>query len=425
MRIARVRLTTPEKRRSKFVHRIFILVSLVASATAAHAAPGDLLFKLAAPEPQLGARFGDTVASIDGNILVGEPLRPHPNSSATGRAYLFDGQTGVLKVTFENPQPTSFDAFATAIGGGDGQVFISTNGLTDRVYSYDATTGDLSQTVFDPDGSGNNFGLALAYGSSNLLVSSAYPNTVENLGAGRAYLFEAATGQLKRTVPNPEPNAGDGFGSGMSLSTFGEKIAVGGIGDNSFAGRVWIFDRESGNVLFQLDNPNPESAIFDWFGWSVAANEDMIVVGAREDGSSGVEGSGTTYIFDSDNGMLRHTLFSPLPQSNGEFGRSVAITSDGNVLVGAWGTSVDGIEGAGHVYSFDGQTGNLLLDIPNPEPTPFAQFGWSVAGLENRIIVSARGQDSVYVYADIPEPRSNCFVMTLLTLVFGAARWQR
>jgi hypothetical protein len=85
-------------------------------------------------------------------------------------------------------------------------------------------------------------------------------------------------------------------------------------------------------------------------------------------------GERTVYVFDSKTGALRHTLFSPELTSMSNFGESLAVTDDGDVVVGAWWTSVDGFEAAGHAYLFDGQNGRLLMEIPNPEPESFAAF---------------------------------------------------
>jgi hypothetical protein len=107
-------------------------------------------------------------------------------------------------------------------------------------------------------------------------------------------------------------------------------------------------------------------------------------------------------------------LFSPQLEFRSNFGSTISLTPDGDILVGAWATSVGENQDAGHVYLFDGQTGSLLLDIANPEPTPFAAFGWSVTAIDDRIIVGARSADlgvqrltgSVYVFEGIPEPSS-------------------
>lgn len=405
--------------------------ALMSGCTAAvNAAPGDLLFKLTAPDPEAGAAFGEVLATVDGDILVGEPGRLDVPIDAPGRAYLYDGATGQLKLTFNNPEITDQDVFAHSLTGGDGQVFISTRGLTERVYAYSTTTGQLLRTIYDPEGRGNGFGGGVAYGDGALLISSpSYNLKVETLAIGRGYLFDAASGQLDRTIPHPDPGRQEGFGVGISLAVFGDKVAFGTIADASFDGRVWVFDRQTGAVAYALENPNPARIpppplnLPDWFGWSVAANEEIIVVSAQEDDPSGVDGAGSVYVFDSDTGALLHTLLSPHLEVNGEFGRSVAVTARGDVLVGAWGTSVDGVEGAGHAYLFDGQTGDLLLDIANPAPDGFGVFGWSVAAIGDNIVVGAPATTvnglpatgAVYVYAGVPEPATA--VIALLAAV--------
>ena len=72
-----------------------------------------------------------------------------------------------------------------------------------------------------------------------------------------------------------------------------------------------------------------------------------------------------------------------------QFGAAVGATNT-NILVGAPGNN----GGEGEVYEFEGDTtqstfGNLLLDIPNPDPQPASSFGAAVAGIGNNVIVGA------------------------------------
>jgi hypothetical protein len=347
---------------------------------------------------------------------------------------LFDGRTGAIKLTFNNPAPTDLDGFAQSVAGGDGRVFITTRGLDDRIYGFSTTDGGLLHTIPNPDGRGGNFAAWVAYGSGSVLTSSpSYFDVPLQMGTvGRAYLFDARNGLLQRPLPNPEPNIGDAFGIGASLAVFGNRAVVGADTDDlpgdsnsqtNNQGRVWVFDRLTGQTVFTLENPNPQKPppqfLSDWFGSNVAADEHAIVVGARFDDTSGIEDSGAVYVFDSATGALRHTLFSPHPGRLGLFGWSVAVTPDGNVLVGELNTAVNGIESAGHAYLFDGMTGSLLLDIPNPEAGRAGGFGASVAATEQGIFVSAPSASAVFVFEGIPEPSSLILGMTLLVFVVG------
>ena len=223
------------------------------------------------------------------------------------------------------------------------------------------------------------------------------------------------------------------FGGKVAAGAITADSGVSGSPDGAAAGRVWVFDRFSGEVAFTLENPHPESFLFDWFGWAVAANDDVILVGAQEDTASGVADAGGVYVYDSQTGELEMTLFSPQLEDNGEFGRSVALTPSGDILVGAWGTGADGVEGAGHVYLFNGESGDLLLDIPNPEPTEFAAFGWSVAALNDRIVVGAQQGNSgdlpatgaVYVFSTVPEPGTLILAAAAIVAMAASRRGNR
>jgi hypothetical protein len=320
------------------------------------------------------------------------------------------------------------DVFGFAVTGGDGRVFISTSGVVPRVYAFSTSTGQLLNTIYDPDGQGGAFGTGATYGDGSLLVANpSYTINPQLREVGRAYLFDAMTGQMQRALSNPQPKTGDGFGSGWSLAVEGSSVVVGALsddlpGDNhpdgDNPGRVWVLDRLSGNEINSLDNPNPDKPpplfLMDWFGWNVRSSREIIVVGAQEDDSAGPDGSGTVYIFNRNSGELKHTLFSPQLETNGEFGRSIALSKGNKVLVGAWNTSVNGIPGAGRTYLFDGATGNLLMEIVNPEATAFSGFGWSVALDDDGMLISADAADpegisnagAVYVFEAIPEPTS-------------------
>jgi hypothetical protein len=408
------------------------------------AAPGNLLRKINAPSPIQGGDFGRSVAAVGSHILIAEPNRVDINTGARGTAYLCDSQSGLLTYRLDNPEPMDQDGFASALTGGDGMAFISTSGTMDRIYAFNINTGLLERRIDDPDGRNNSFGTALSFAAGTLVASSpSYTLSGGLLSAGRANAFDGTNGSRQYAINNPEPKTFDGFGSGAtSVAVSSNSIIVGAIlddlpndnspdGDNP--GRVWVFNRATGEVKFPIENPNPASQLFDWFGFSVAADNSSIVVGAREDGTSGVDGSGTAYIFDSSNGALLHTLFSPQPEANGEFGRSVAMMANGNVVVGAWGTSVDGIEGAGRVYLFDGRTGSLLYDIPNPEPSAFGAFGYSVAAVGNTIAIGAPGgaanalpsTGAVYLFSTVPEPAGIVVLEQFVVLLAVLSRRDR
>ena len=418
---------------TSLISLVLLLYGLVGSAPAA---PGDLLFTLKAPDRQPGW-LGYTLAPVDGDILVGAitadlglPI------DATGRAYLFDGETGKHRQTFNLPEPMEGDTFASSLAGGDGRVFISAVGAPARVYTFDANSGQHLYTIQEPTRFHNAFGSRLAYGNGSVLVTS--PSFSIPFGPqiiGQADLFDAATGQLQRPLPNPEPNDREGFGTSVAVS--GNHAIVGAINDLSDdstperngAGRVWVFDRLTGQTVITLENPNlqtiPPFFLPDGFGWSVAANADIIAVGARQEDANGVNNSGAAYVFDAQSGALKHTLLSPTLDENAYFGGSVSVTPSGQVLVGASGASVDGFVEAGRAYLFDSVTGNLLLDIANPDPARISGFAFSTAATDTRIFVGSPTDEAVFVFESIPEPSSLVLAGSLLLTSFAIRQTRR
>jgi hypothetical protein len=240
---------------------------------------------------------------------------------------------------------------------------------------------------------------------------------------------------LQRGLPNPQPKAGDVFGLG-GLAIFANFAVVGAELDDypdgttvegRNAGRVWVFDRLIGETAFTLENPNPQKIpphfFSDHFGGNVAANERFVVVSARQEDANGVNDSGAAYVFDINTGALLHTLLSPILEEGAFFGHSIAISAGGQILVGANSASVNGVSGRGRAFLFDAATGNLLLDIANPEPGRLAGFGYSVAATDERLSVGTpTGAETVFVFESIPEPStwvSGLILIALFLVVRG------
>ena len=145
------------------------------------------------------------------------------------------------------------------------------------------------------------------------------------LGVERLEARQMLTATLLHTLNNPTPSYGDGFGYGVAIS--GSTIVVGAVLDDTgatHAGSAYVFDATSGALLRTLDNPSP--ARDEYFGASVAISGTTIVVGAP--------GADRAYLFDATTGALLRTLNNPTPVNRGYFGGSVAI-SGSTIVVGA------------------------------------------------------------------------------------------
>ena len=125
-----------------------------------------------------------------------------------------------------------------------------------------------------------------------------------------------------------------------------------------------------------------------WFGYSVAVENDKIVVGAYLDAENGVD-SGGAYIFDLDGNELDKITPSDAGGEDG-FGPDVAIGSS-RIVVGG-GPDGDGGIDSGSAYIF-GLNGNELKKLTARDAAPGDQFGSTVAVGSGRIVVGARLDD--------------------------------
>jgi hypothetical protein len=142
---------------------------------------------------------------------------------------------------------------------------------------------------------------------------------------------------------------------------------------------------------------------YDHFGFSVAASDDTVVVGAyREDSNAtgvngdqdddSLENSGAVYVFVRDGATWSQQAYlkASTPHATDEFGYSVAISGD-TIVVGA--PFAGGI-GTAYVFTRIGETWvqQAYLNASNTDGDDY--FGNSVSISGDTIVVGANGEDS-------------------------------
>ena len=375
------------------------------------------------PEPAESDYAGHSVAAVGDDVLVGV-YQDDASALDAGIAYLFDGGDGSLLQTFLNPNPASNAQFGYSVASVGDDVVVgarfATSGGTNAgaAYLFDGGTGTLLQTFVKPDPVfGDRFGESVASVGGNVLIGAPHSPTCSpasicgDFTDGAAYLFDGATGVLLRTFVSPAPFGVRNFGT--SVADVGGNVLVGapkevpfpvigGLRDDvlsdpvpddtgmSEVGAAYLFGVESG-VLLQTFL-NPDAAVDDMFGKSVAAVGGNVLVSAQIDSQTAPGETGAVYLFDGDSGILLQAFYSPTSALDDQFGESVAGVS-GNVLVGA--PDDDTVGGnAGAAYLFDGDSGALLHTFLSPTPSSGDFFGWSVGGMGGNIVVSAPQDDA-------------------------------
>jgi len=184
----------------------------------------------------------------------------------------------------------------------------------------------------------------LATGSPEVGGSSARASLSDQLGPLTPY-----SSSKNFTSPNAQSNGG--FGESVAMS--GTTLVVGAPDETASgyndAGHVYVFKEETGELMTTLTSPNAQTE--GYFGHSVAISGTTVVVGADGETASEYADAGHAYVLEAGTGALVATLASANPQSDGDFGRSVAIFGTLVVVGGPFETAA-GYGEAGHAYVF-------------------------------------------------------------------------
>jgi hypothetical protein len=304
----------------------------------------------------------------------------------------------------------SGDKFGYAVAAMDDQIWVSApdedsattsgsgNGATDSgalyVFTRSGSTwgqSALFKGTFDPEA---HYGSAIAV-SPSVAFASAPNEDVEHAGVGSLYWFLPNTSTwlaLGRRGPADPANV-SGYGTALALD--GDTLAI----SDRLPGSVHILRGPAWNEEKVIRPANVE--IGDSFGATIALKGDLLIVGARDDSSTGagVFGtsvptdnnslySGAVYVFRSDGGAWNLDSFIKAPNSDAydKFGYVVAF--DGQTLVvgvpdeasGSQLQSDNSAPSAGAVYTFVRENGTWRQEayLKSPAPGTNMYFGATV-----------------------------------------------
>ncbi len=327
----------------------------------AFAANAGFTNKLTASHPAPGDQFGYSVAinNETKRAVIGAYKRRIPGAKAStqhsqgpGAAYIFKSDTNGLSWQQE--------AIITA---------------------SDARAGDY-------------FGSAVAM-SADVVVVGAFQNDDKGKNSGAVYIFRLKDGQWheETKLTASDTAEGDLFGLAVAIDRSGNTVVVGARWDDDHgerSGSAYVFRynkkawREEGKLTAS------DAAEGDFFGNSVAIDNDTIIVGARlNDGASGEiddasnENSGSAYVFRrSGKTWVEEAKLTAPPHAHMEedyFGHSVDVNGD-IIIVGArYDDLATKKAGAAYVYRFKGKSWQLEAVLTASDAVSRGLFGWSVS----------------------------------------------
>ena len=361
-----------------------------------------VLSKLTADDRLRGDLFGYSVA-VDGDTAVIGAYQDDDNGGDAGSAYVFtkgsDGWSQTAKLTASDG--AADDEFGISVAVDDDTIVVGARGDKNTVGGTDVSTG------------------------------SAYVFTKDSDGWSQVAKLTAS-----------DPAEDDEFG--ISVAVDGGTVVVGAYQDDDNGGEsgsAYVFTKPTNGPWVSTDAAAKltasDGAADDEFGYSVAVDDDTIVVGARGDkntvGGTDVS-TGSAYVFTKPNGPWVSTdTADKLTASDGddtdEFGISVAVDDD-TIVVGARGnkSTVGGTDvstGSAYVFTKVAGVWSQVAKLTASDGAADDEFGISVAVDGDTIVVGAYQDDdnggesgSAYVFT---EPDSGGWVTATQTAKLTAS----
>jgi hypothetical protein len=266
------------------------------------------------------------------------------------------------------------------------------------VYVYDINNNFAETKLTASDGAINDkFGYSIAANENYLVVGAPWGDDKGSY-SGSVYVYDINNNFTETKLIASDGAAGDYFGTSIAISD--NYIVVGAYGDDdngSISGSIYVYDLNNNFAETKLTASDGDPD--DYFGFSVAINDNYLVVGAYRDDDKG-SSSGSIYVYDLNNNFAETKLTAPDGASGDYFGWSMAI-SDNYLVVGAYGDDDNGSSsGSAYVYDINNNFAETKLTASDGGAGDY--FGFSVAINDNYLVVGAylanNKRGSSYIY---------------------------
>jgi FG-GAP repeat len=282
-------------------------------------------------------------------------------------------------------------------GWGKGSVYVFTNDGMNWT----------QQTKLFPSESGENdsFGDAVSLDGETALIGAPYDDDYGH-NSGSVYVFTKngdTWAQEAKLLPN---DLVGGATFGCSVSLCGDTALIGAtneMNNSLIPGAAYVFIRNGTSWSQQAKLSASDGLDSDYFGFSVSLDGNTAIIGAFGNDDYGLN-SGSAYIFRRINNTWVEEQ-KLVPQDSGDddyFGWSVAIEND-TALIGARSDQQNGLDsGSAYVFTRTGSTWTQQAKLLASDGNIGDEFSWSVALDKNIALISANHYDhwsgSVYLF---------------------------
>lgn len=337
--------------------------------------------KLVASDGAAEDQFGISV-DMDGDYIVVGAYLDDDGGDKSGAAYVFKLENGnwiqQAKLTASDAGAEDRFGYAVAISGD----IIAIGAYYNNSKAYHAgsayifrrggNTWSQETKLTASDGAeGDMFGMGLDLENNIIAISAKYHDAMgSSSGAVYAYTYSGMVWQERAKVTPLDGEADDNFGSSVCLVS--HDLIIGAIKDDdqdADAGAVYHYRQSS--LDWNLLNKHIPSGLqsVDWFGGSVSADVNHLIVSASMDDDQG-DKSGSCYIYEKE-GYCYYEI-AKVTASNtvtgDRFGYRVGVSGD-YVVASAPYTDLNGEDsGSIYVYHLIEQPEILSVkDIPNDQ----------------------------------------------------------
>lgn len=351
------------------------------------------------PEDDSNTRFGCALAVNYEYIFVGSEYAERDGLSRVGKVYQFD-HGGNYVQSLDSTDWGKEERFGSRVTANEERVLVTESELgyvgksTGQVYLFESDGGFLAKIDSPEVDEWAEFGTATWLLSDKMLISEPKADTEYGTQTGRVHVFDYS-GDHVETHHSPEPKINSGFGFSVAAN---EDIIVvseiqGVLSEQVYVnGLVHVFDHDW-NHLNTLTYGDPE--VRNVFGWSLVVTDEHIVIGNIYAPVDDLENVGEVYIYSVD-GEYVTKIQPPSPAAGTYFGECLLVHEDAMVVGTPKDDTISFDAGKVYIYSMEG---TLLTELESPNASAKGFFGDSIAAVGDKIIVGASGENKVYVFS--------------------------
>jgi len=264
-------------------------------------------------------------------------------------------------------------------------------------------------------GAASGFGASVSL-SDNVFVVGA-PG-YDDEGSAYIFCFNGSQWLQEAKLAGPDSSAAGEFGFSVSISSdvciVGDPNA-GDIAANSGAAYVFRFDDP--NWACEAKLTLPDGSVDDHFGFSVAVDGGVCIVGSCDDDDNGHDsGSACAFRFNDPNWILEQVILPSDGEPNNLFGSSLSVSGD-LCVIGSPADDDNGSDsGSAYLFRFDGNDWIQMDKLTAFDGATDDFFGTAVSINTDNIVVGAPCKETYTgaAYTFIPCPQADlsgdCFV---------------